>query len=361
MLGASLNALNSYIVDNNIGQAIQVLPQSPFFNSVIIKLGNIIQSNIKYKLIVDNQLQDCAGNVISAKNYAYFGIPQNIQTNDIVINEILFNPPTNGVDYVEIYNRSNKILDLKNLKLCSKDTLLNVLTSINNISESSYLIFPEDYVVLTTNKNNVLAFYNSINPNNFIEMASMPSFNNESGIVALSDISNTEIDILVYTENMHYPLLVSYKGVSLERIHFDRPSYDADNWHSASEASGFGTPAYKNSQFGIALTSDNPLTLSPDIFSPDNDGYNDILNIAYKFSQPGYVANVVIFDARGRQVKYLIKNELLGTEGVFSWDGITDNNLKAGIGIYILFFEVYDLTGNVKSYKKTVVLGGRLN
>ena len=59
-------------------------------------------------------------------------------------------------------------------------------------------------------------------------------------------------------------------------------------------------------------------------------------------------------------MKQLIRNELLGIKGTFSWDGINEEREKARIGIYIIFFEVFDLKGNVKHYKKTCVLGGKL-
>jgi flagellar hook assembly protein FlgD len=85
-----------------------------------------------------------------------------------------------------------------------------------------------------------------------------------------------------------------------------------------------------------------------------------VLNISYNFSEPGFVATIIIYDAKGRLVKNLLQNELLGTSGTFSWDGINDNNEKARIGIYIIFIEAFDIKGNVKSFKKTVVLAGHL-
>lgn len=360
MNGATLTAIQSYTVDNNLGQPLSVTTQGPLFQSVVLKFANQIQPIIKYKITASSQLTDCAGNALPQNAFAFFGLPQTCEPNDVVINELLSNPPTGGNDYVEIYNRSNKIIDLKNLGLASKDTLLNELISIKVISDNSFLIFPGDYMILTVSKQKVLDYYLSQNPDNFVEMASLPTYNNSDGIVVLADNANQIIDMLVYTEDMHYPLLKSFKGVAFERISFDRPANDPSNWHSAAEAYGFGTPTYKNSQFGIALVGQGEITLSPDIFSPDNDGHNDVLNIAYAFDKPGHVATIMIYDAAGRQIRKLISNELLGTEGVFSWDGITDSNLKAPIGIYVVYIEVFAIDGQVKTFKKTAVLGGRL-
>jgi flagellar hook assembly protein FlgD len=160
---------------------------------------------------------------------------------------------------------------------------------------------------------------------------------------------------------MQFPLLNVTKGVSLERIDFNRATGDKTNWHSASEAVGFATPGYKNSQYNDAKETDNEIAISPEIFSPDEDGMNDVVSINYHFSTPGYVANVTIYDSKGRLIKNLIRNELLGINGTFSWDGITEDREKARIGIYIIFTEVFDVSGNVKHYKNTCVLAGKLD
>ena len=40
--------------------------------------------------------------------------------------------------------------------------------------------------------------------------------------------------------------------------------------------------------------------------------------------------------------------------------GISEENTKCKIGIYIIYFEVFDTKGAVKSFKKTFVLGGKI-
>ncbi|MDD3526408.1 MAG: gliding motility-associated C-terminal domain-containing protein, partial [Bacteroidales bacterium] len=115
-----------------------------------------------------------------------------------------------------------------------------------------------------------------------------------------------------------------------------------------------------NSQFSPLLVTEDPITLSPEIFSPDNDGFDDVLNIHYNYQEPGRNASITIYDARGRKIRRLIDHELLGTSGQFSWDGLDDERQKAPIGIYIIYVEVFDLNGNVDHYKKTAVLATRL-
>lgn len=192
-------------------------------------------------------------------------------------------------------------------------------------------------------------------------MASFPNFGNNAGTCAISMKNATGvIDKFAYTKDMFLPLLNSTDGVSLERINYDRPSDDKTNWHCAAETVGFGTPTYKNSQYSEGIAPADPVSVSPEVFSPDNDGYNDVLNLNYTFDTPGYIATITIYDANGRLVRDLVKSKLLGTSGTFSWEGITNDNEKARIGIYIIYFEIFDVNGNVKHYKKTAVLASKL-
>ncbi len=354
MLNASI-----YSIDNGIGSPSQIFTIAPDFKSVRLTLAAALQVGIIYTITINNTITDCVGNQIGTNNSARFAIPVAAMPNDIVINEILFDPNIGGVDFVEIYNRSNKVIDLKTMNISQYDTINNVQTSIKTITTDGYLIFPKDYLVLSTDGAAIKSQYNTSNPEGFLDIPSLPSLNITGGTVCLATTSNI-IDNFKYYADMHFGLLNITKGISLERINFDRPTQDRTNWHSAAEAVGFATPAYKNSQYTDAGETDNAIEITPEIFSPDEDGNNDVVNINYHFDSPGYTANVTIYDSKGRVVKQLIRNELLGLKGTFSWDGINEDREKARIGIYIIFFEVFDLKGNVKHYKKSCVLGGKL-
>jgi len=190
-------------------------------------------------------------------------------------------------------------------------------------------------------------------------MAGLPSYNNDQGVVLLATKGFLNIDRMEYLETMHYPLLTSFDGVSLERIHFDRPSNDAGNWHSAAENVGFATPSYQNSQFNVRIETTDEITIDPEIFSPDSDGKDDVLNIYYQFETGAKNCTINIYDSRGRPVRALVNNEFIGAAGQFSWDGLNDDHQKAAIGIYVIFVEVFDTEGNKTHYKKSAVLGTR--
>ncbi|HEY0030833.1 MAG TPA: lamin tail domain-containing protein [Bacteroidia bacterium] len=348
-----------YTIDNGIGNPSQVKVIAPDFKSVRLAFSSSLMVGTIYIITVANTVTDCAGNFIGTSNSARFAIPEPAALNDLVINEILFDPKTGGVDFVEIYNRSNKVIDLKTLLISEYDTITNVVMNAEMISSDGYLIFPNEYLLLSENGNAVKAQYATSNPGGFLDVADLPAMNIDGGTVCLST-ATTIIEHFTYYNNMHFGLLNDTKGISLERINFNRNTNDRTNWHSAAASVGFATPGYKNSQYSDAGETDNAIEITPAVFSPDEDGTADVVNINYHFDAPGYTANVTIYDSKGRIVKLLVRNEMLSTKGTFSWDGINDDREKAAIGIYIVFFEVFDLSGDVKHYKKTCVLAGKL-
>ncbi|MFN6082186.1 MAG: gliding motility-associated C-terminal domain-containing protein, partial [Bacteroidota bacterium] len=172
--------------------------------------------------------------------------------------------------------------------------------------------------------------------------------------------AGSRYDQLNYDDKMHFALLDDKNGVSLERIDYNRASNERTNWTSASAASGYGTPTRKNSQYMQSNAGRSLLSLSSEIFSPDGDGYQDLLNIYIKTPATGYTGTLSVYDNNGRLVKQLMRNDILGAENIISWDGINDNGEKANIGIYIIYLEVFDLKGNTTKEKITAVVGARL-
>jgi hypothetical protein len=285
-------------------------------------------------------------------------LTKQITAGDILINEVLFSPRQGGVEFVEIYNNSSNSLDLKDLFLTTDRN--NVLTNLHPITPVSYIIKANQYLVLSTNPDQVKAHYHTENPNAFLRMKSLPPFTDKGKTIIL--ISNSiPIDQFDYDENMHFKLIKDQKGVSLERSSFNRPANEPGNFRSATSSVGFATPGYKNSQYMGPITSNEEFTLKSKTFSPDNDGFEDLMHINYKFPEPPGVATINIYNAQGMLVRRLVKNQTLAAEGTIYWNGLDEQNKQATVGIYIIHTEIFDLNGNVKRYRKPCVLATKLN
>ena len=318
------------------------------------------EQGIVYTLVI-NGVANCVGNAIEADTRVQFGIPNEIAEGEILINEILFDPISPGVDYVELYNNTDKTFDLSTLMLgvIREGTFPNPAdTTLKEITADSRLFLPNTYVLLSTNSEIVGEQYDCPT-DNFVQMASFPSYANAGGTAILMGKGGTMVDQMAFSEKMHYPLLKVTKGVALERVSFDQPSMDADNWHSAAESVHFGTPGQPNSMRQTAEPSNDEISISPDVFSPDGDGYDDACFINYRFDEAGYTMNIYIFNVAGQLIRHLVKGELVGQEGSALWNGLDNNGNKAPVGIYVVVTEVFNFNGTVKQFKNAAVVGTR--
>ena len=348
----------SYTLSDGIGAPISARPLSFTFDKVSLTLATPLLPNKIYTVTV-NTVIDCAGNAVGSTRTARVGLAETtIDSFDIVINEILFNPKPTGEDYAEFYNRSKKILNLKNAYIANRNTA-GAVSSITQFTTEDYAFFPGDYIVITEDAELVKRDFVANDVNAFLQVNTMPSFNDDEGNVILLNEQGEIIDEVKYTDKWHFALISNEEGVSLERINPDAPSVQS-NFHSAASSVGFGTPTYKNSQFRSDLELPGDITLSPAVFSPDNDGMDDFATIQYNFPDPGYVANITIFDAVGRPVRYLQRNALNGLKGFYRWDGLGEKQQKLPVGIYIVYTEVFNLQGKTKKFKNTIVLARRL-
>lgn len=345
----------NYTIDGGLGvRAIEVL--QPFFNTVRITLTSSASAATSYTIML-NSLSGCDGSTMSnTNNSASFAIPETPSANDIVINEILFDPRPGGVDYVELYNNSNKTFDLKKLFIANRNST-GVPANFVQLSTQNKQLHPGKFALLTSDPTATVSQFPAADFDTFVKMNALPSFPDDSGSAIIMTQQGDIIDEINYSKYWHFSLLKDREGISLERISYSAPS-DQTNFHSASTIVN-GTPGYKNSQSISSNSSAGSFTISPEIFSPDNDGTDDLLTIHYEFPGSGYVTNIKIFDPSGRLVRYLEKNSLSGLKEYYRWDGLDDKSRKLPQGVYIIYFESFNEGGKKVTNKKTVVLARR--
>lgn len=326
---------------------------APEFSSVDILFSEPIKSDTQYRLKLKGTIVDCGGNSYDVDEETLFGNSHPPTKNDLVINEILTNPSDgSNADYVEIYNRSGRIIDLKDVKVgYGGDTLPQ--KSVNACSKG-FQLRPNEYAVLCKQRLLTIQQYICKNEKVLIECDSLPDFAISRGVIHLTDRSLRSIDRLEYSEEMHYPKLLTTKGVSLERLYADRPTQEVSNWRSAAESAGYGTPGYRNSQAGCSET-DAEFAVIPEVFSPDNDGIEDYAEVICQFSEEENRVSIMVFNNRGHLVKQLVNNVLCGSTANFLWDGIDDRGHSAPAGIYVVQIESWNLrTGKTSRKRKAV-------
>lgn len=358
---ASLTDIGNYTITPNDLSVTSVFLSTPLYQEVRLQLSDMVPSGVIYTLELNMDIENCKGNIAGTTQSGRFAISEEIEPGDIVLNEILNNPYTGGSRFVEIYNNSDKVFDVMDLYLAKRIGADSI--GFDEQVQTACLLFPEEYIVLTPNPQDIIDRYTVENPFALV-YTDVPSYDDNEDVVVLMTLESVVVDELAYDREFHNALLDDKNGVSLERTSPNRPTQDIGNWHSAAATAGFATPTYVNSQFSERTTGNsngNFISIPEKTISPDEDGFEDVLTIFYQTPESGFLANIRIYDSRGRLVKKLNQQTLLAAEGSLKWDGSTDEGLKANIGVYILVAEFTNPNGTVRTENETIVVAAKLD
>lgn len=344
-------------IDNHPVENLQVLTQN-HDSLLILKTFDLPQKG-KICQIELAGISDIAGNILKDSVKVYVA-KEDIMAGDVVFNEVMFHQPDSSYEYVELINISDKLIDLSGMIITTRRSDGTLSTGIK-IPEKTYISSYE--CIAFTQQPEIVRKYHHCPDSARIISTPWTNLNNESSTLVFVDNQKDIIyDEFTYDVSMHHVMIKNPQGVSLEKIFANIPSSDINNWHSASSQVLFGTPGYRNSQF--RYETENIETESfwteSEYFTPDNDGVSDLFVVHYKMNAPGFIANVQVFQSSGEKVADLLKNSLMMSEGLISWDGSTDQNKTAVPGIYLMYIDSFHpMNGIRKTYKIPLVVSCR--
>ena len=275
---------------------------------------------------------------------------QQPQPGDIIINELLPEPFVDGSEYIELYNRSEQELSLKDLCISTRksDGSLNTRYPLEAYPQT---LQAGDYLLLTKSIEGVENFYSLPASLNWLECKLPVLSNTGSTVVLYREEGEIIIDEVSYSPKWHAPTVKNKKGVALERKDPDKDSQNADNWTSAASSAGFGTPGLENSQYLNGDTETDSEEIDDPIYQPTGT-----FQIPYRLNQSGYMARGWIFDLSGRKVALIADNTSLGTQGYLEWNGKGRDGSPVNTGIYIIYLELWHPGGNVIRKKQVLLI-----
>lgn len=350
--GQNLSELISISPDIDIQSAQLVLSGNR--DVMVILFSEALVHGQKYEVLI-NGIRACNGLEIQRSTFTV-GLPEEISPGDLIISEILYDPYTGESEFIELFNASNKILNLE-------DMWLSLTTSSSSsrapLSDQSILI-PGAYYVLTSNIASVVNRYSVPYPSR-IMMKSFPNLTNGGGVLNLytfdSNGDSNSIDVAGYGPSYHDPLATNTKGYSLEKLHLNGDGISEHNWSTAAQTVGGATPTGMNSQsLGTVDPGEDYFHLESKTFSPDGDGYEDAAILRYNLDEAGYIAQIKVHAFDGQPIKQLANNSSLGTTGQILWYGDTDSGDTARMGIYYILIEAFTPTGDRIVEKHKIVL-----
>jgi len=267
---------------------------------------------------------------------------------DLIINEILYDPGEflyegktyDGVEFLEIVNVSEDTFDLGQIGL-------DFLGKKQELSDA--LILPHQIIAFSEDSTLTKKQFGTAQNQTLMQLDLMQALSNDGGnLFIYNRQDSTVLDHVGYHPSMHFELLKTTKGVSLERKNPYWPGKDFDNWASASAAQHFGTPGYANSQHINGLKVFSKLLFSNEnrIITPNGDGHFDVLTLEINFEKSGFLLNSSIYDSFGRKIKTIASNQYCSAREIQSWDGLTNQSQKAPVGNYVWLIEAHHPEGN---------------
>ncbi len=329
----------------------------PSAAEVQIYLKTAAESNQIYLLTLEG-LQDCFGNELDNQAIEIV-LPESPKLGDLIINEVLFNPRTGDPKFVEIKNTSQSFLNLEDWALANLNSAGDI-DQIRIFGNQGLILSPESYLAITTDVNALKLSYPKSAQGSFLQIASLPSYPIGGGTVVLVDSEGEIAESFEYDEDLHHPLLRDPKGVSLERVSENSPASKNSNWQSASGNEDYATPGRRNSQSLEIEFESNMIQIDPEIFDPEGSSGPTFTSIRYQLNGTGWMGTFKIYSSTGQLIQTLTQNQILGTEGLFTWTGTDSTGKLVRAGYYVLVAELYEPSGGVKVIKKTIVVATRL-
>ena len=316
-------------------------------DQIRVEMDETFQQNIIYRIALTG-IRDCPGNLIEpGTGKKFFVVPDTASSADVVINEILFNPASGGVDFIEIFNRSKKFIRLRDW---------SVVRPVGNAFQNSTsfppaLLPPHGFLVLTEDPLILKNYFPSLEDSLMVEV-NLPSLPDDSATVVLMDEKRVVMDSVHYDEKYHLPLIRNSEGLSLERIDPDFPAVAGGNWRTPSR--GWPTPGFKNSVTSGDRAEGIFFKPQPPVFSLS--GAESFTRINFELSETDYFFSVSVFDAEGRKIKELVNNMNAGTSGFVRWDGDRSDGRPANPGFYLIVADVFNNAGRSERFRSRVVV-----
>ncbi len=266
----------------------------------------------------------------------------------VVINEIMYDPLEDEPEWIEIYNTGVDDINISGWAISDSDTADKrfFIDTKLKIPHGGYAVISED--------SSILDRFPYLK-NSLYVLNGFPNLRDSEDWVVLYDPAEWVIDRVEYRNSWG-----GGDGFSLERINPLLSSSDSSNWGSSVSVEG-STPGAENTIFTSVVAKKATIYASPNPFSPDDDGHDDVTIISYNLPMKTSMVNLLIFDIRGRHIRGLMSASPSGSKGSVIWDGRDDEGRQVPMGIYLIFIEgLNSMGGVVVSAKTTVVVAGKL-
>jgi Lamin Tail Domain len=272
----------------------------------------------------------------------------------LVINEIMYDPASGNSNYIEIYNPQSDSIQLGGLQVkLGTNASFKITDASRKLGPKAYYLIASDSLLIN--------IYQWLKGEREIYVP-RGGFRllNQGEPVALRDLFGNVVDSVFFLPSWHNKNFSNLKNRSLERLNPLLGSNDKSNWSTCAAREG-GTPGKINSLYTENVARVPGVNISPNPFSPDNDGFEDFTFINLNLDKPLSQIRIRVYDSTGRLMRTLINNAPSVSKNTVIFDGRDDSGKALRIGIYIVLIEAAGTgSGTVQTFKVPLVVARKL-
>lgn len=263
------------------------------------------------------------------------------------INEIKFLTDEDEPEWIELVNTGQKRVLLKDWSIADLSDTVSIDSS-RYLDSGEFVVISEDslpkFYQLSSDKMIILPYFLLLN-------------DAADELILFDPAGNLKEEIQYEKEWLEGE---SFRSPSLERINPLLNGNKSENWGPSITPFG-ATPGEKNSIFSDLSSTVTSAIASPNPFSPNGDGIDDVTIISGEIPETSARIKAEVYDIRGRLIQTLVDNRFIGSFFNLVWDGRDKMGRFARIGIYIIFIQVLnDRLGVLREMKTMVTLAQKL-
>ncbi len=304
-------------------------------------LNEDIEDGTMFRMQIDS-VQTCRHQMQELQIVLDIINPKSISMSDVFINEVLYNPYVGGVDFIEVYNTTDKYIQFKNTHIFNQSSG----KPKQHISISDECILkPFMYMALTSDTATLKQNYPNTIIENCFQFNTFITMDDAGGVLHLIGPMSDTLDLVYYNDAFYNPLLRDKEGVSLGKINPTLNAFSSHNWTSSAANC---TPGYENSQFFSTTTAHREVFYcDPCHVTTNINGATDFVLLHLNETRPGYIASVRIYTLTGEKVIDVSINQIVGNGNSFQWNGQKQNGNTLEDGIYLAVAEWWSAEGRV--------------
>ncbi len=276
----------------------------------------------------------------------------------VIITELMVDPlpvgEERGAEYIELYNVGERIVSLEGWSIVEGSD-----GRITLGGERSTTIPVGSYALIASDSTLFDRFPGLRDSARVLVLGRDLGLNNTGDRVRLRNRADLTIDSVPYNDEWHVRRLHDTRGISLERIRYEGIGADSLSWSSSVDRRG-GTPLGENSRRLQPIAGETgELRLSSGTISPDGDGREDFLRIAWSLPVDAASITITLYDREGWVAARPLENRLLGGTGETIWDGTDREGTPLPIGPYLLHLEAWPVDTTTPIVLQRVVVVAR--